>query len=187
IGIGKNPPTAVLSAGSRGLDVVELPFLLNYISAFYPTVPGVIQDGAFGPTTKNAVIEFQKTFGLTADGVVGPATWNKLYAVYNAIQTNVPKPPIQPPAATPPYQGAPLRLGSTGAAVRTMQSYLNGINAVSQGGPALTVDGIFGPQTQEAVRNFQRRSALAVDGIIGPLTWDRIVERFRTASGSGRG
>jgi peptidoglycan hydrolase-like protein with peptidoglycan-binding domain len=35
-------------------------------------------DGKFGPHTKNAVIEFQKFHSLTADGVVGPKTWQAL-------------------------------------------------------------------------------------------------------------
>lgn len=36
-------------------------------------------DGYYGNNTKNAVISFQKANGLTADGEVGPATWNKLF------------------------------------------------------------------------------------------------------------
>jgi peptidoglycan hydrolase-like protein with peptidoglycan-binding domain len=35
----------------------------------------------------------------------------------------------------------------------------------------LAVDGIFGPLTEAAVKEFQQGSGLAVDGIVGPLTW----------------
>ena len=184
--IGQNPPTVTLSQGSRGENVLQLQFLLNYISTFYPSVPTVIQDSVFGAGTSNSVREFQKTFGLTPDGTVGPATWNKLYAVYKGIQGNVPRPPAvpQPPAAPPPFPGTLLRLGSRGENVRLMQGYLNVINAVyPMFSPKLIADGIFGPLTDAAVRAFQRRFSLVPDGIIGPLTWNKIVEMFLLASG----
>ena len=189
ISIGQNPPNVTLSQGSRGANVLELQFLLNYISTFYPSVPTVIQDSVFGADTANAVREFQKTFGLTSDGVVGPATWNKLYAVYKGIQGNVPRPPVvTPPVVTPPtappFPGTLLRLGSRGENVRLMQSYLNAINAVyPMFSPKLVADGIFGPLTDAAVRAFQRRFSLTPDGIIGPITWNKIVEMFLLASG----
>ena len=36
-------------------------------------------DGDFGPNTKNAVVSFQASYGLTKDGIIGPKTWAKLY------------------------------------------------------------------------------------------------------------
>jgi peptidoglycan hydrolase-like protein with peptidoglycan-binding domain len=38
-------------------------------------------DGKYGTQTRNAVIKFQKTHGLEADGIVGPATWPVLLGV----------------------------------------------------------------------------------------------------------
>ena len=40
---------------------------------------GVEAIGTFGPKTEAAVIAFQKANGLTADGIVGDGTWNKLF------------------------------------------------------------------------------------------------------------
>lgn len=53
-----------------------------------------------------------------------------------------------------------LRKGSRGSEVATLQRMLN-----------LIADGIFGPLTDEAVREFQKSHSLVVDGIVGPKTW----------------
>lgn len=55
---------ATVKQGSTGGDVKYLQKKL-----------GITADGAFGPATKKAVINFQESKGLTADGIVGPQTW----------------------------------------------------------------------------------------------------------------
>lgn len=94
LGIGTVPPSSVLRQGSRGQDVITLQYLLDVISEFYPDVPAPIQDGIFGSGTLQAVTAFQRTAGLSPDGIVGPLTWNALYKAYQGINQNVrpPKP-----------------------------------------------------------------------------------------------
>lgn len=92
LGIGTVPPSSVLRQGSRGADVITLQYLLDVISEFYPGIPEVSQDGIFGEKTRQAVIAFQQTKGLTADGIVGAATWRALYDAYRGIEDNVPQP-----------------------------------------------------------------------------------------------
>ena len=72
--------------------------------------------------------------------------------------------------------GPTLRRGSRGSAVRTLQKLL------SIAGANLSVDGIFGPATQRAVRNFQSSEGLQVDGIVGPKT-KAALTRGRAAQG----
>jgi len=66
--------------------------------------------------------------------------------------------------------------GSTGEAVRAVQSQIH-----SRSG-WLTVDGIFGPQTDGVVRSFQSFCELSVDGIVGPFTWNALVLAYLRAS-----
>ncbi|MCL2593399.1 MAG: N-acetylmuramoyl-L-alanine amidase [Defluviitaleaceae bacterium] len=72
-------------------------------------------------------------------------------------------------AGLPSYPGTLLRVGSRGDSVAQVQACLN--RAIGAG---LSVDGIFGPRTFEAVTNFQRRFGLVTDGIVGPITWGRL-------------
>ena len=66
---------------------------------------------------------------------------------------------------------AVLSVGSRGPEVGTLQRELNRQLFPS---PKLTVDSIFGPLTQKAVKAFQTREGLTPDGIVGPQTWVKI-------------
>ncbi|MHB1153683.1 MAG: peptidoglycan-binding protein [Eubacteriales bacterium] len=72
------------------------------------------------------------------------------------------------------FGGTPLRVGSVGADVRTIQTQLN---AISNNFPAinkLRVDGIFGPVTEASVRTFQEIFNLPVSGVVDMATWYKI-------------
>jgi peptidoglycan hydrolase-like protein with peptidoglycan-binding domain len=172
-------PGAPLRMGSRGENVVLLQTFLSAIAGYYPSIPKPAVDGVFGGVTQSAVIAFQRLFALAADGIVGPATWNKITEVYSSDSAGQ-----APPAPGAPYPGAPLRVGSQGANVRILQQYINAIADAYPSIPKVTVDGVFGSGTQAAVLAFQRLFALTPDGIAGPRTWDGLVYQYgRAASG----
>jgi hypothetical protein len=78
----------------------------------------------------------------------------------------------RPPATTPkpkPTGRATIRRGSKGQLVRDLQTRLR--TRYPLYARNVVTDGDFGPKTEAAVREFQRRSRLAVDGIVGPRTW----------------
>jgi peptidoglycan hydrolase-like protein with peptidoglycan-binding domain len=71
-----------------------------------------------------------------------------------------------------PGTAEPLhRLGSRGDAVVRLQRRLN---HQYPAGPNLAEDGEYGPHTEAAVREFQRRAGLLVDGIGGPATLEAL-------------
>ncbi|MGI6485376.1 MAG: peptidoglycan-binding protein [Thermoanaerobacterales bacterium] len=62
-----------------------------------------------------------------------------------------------------------LRRGMRGEDVRLLQSKLESLGYMV--GP---VDGIFGPKTERAVRQFQRDNNIKIDGVVGPQTYDML-------------
>lgn len=108
----------------------------------------LVVDGVFGGGTQSAVRKFQKDNSLAEDGIVGRNTWRTLL-----MQDSLPL----------------LRYGSRGVYVRYLQQKL-----VAKLYPAGTADGIFGANTETAVRQFQQENGLVADGIVGPLTWAKL-------------
>lgn len=148
-------------------------------------------DGSFGAATSDAVKAFQRVNGLTADGVAGGGTLNKLFSsdAKSARATATPKPTPKPtptprPSPTPipdniyvivtPAPGnqyATLRRGMYGTPVLQMQKALR-----EQGYFTGKVDSYFGQDTENAVRQFQRYHGLTIDGVAGPATLRTLLE-----------
>jgi len=107
--------------------------------------PGPI-NGVFGDATEAAVKAFQEEREIAVDGIVGKITWLN---IDEADQSE----PV-------------LRIGSTGLPVRRAQKRMS-LVGFDVGG----VDGRYGPKTEAAVKDLQKRSEVTVDGVVGPQTW----------------
>jgi 5-hydroxyisourate hydrolase-like protein (transthyretin family) len=81
------------------------------------------------------------------------------------------------------WPGADLDIGSSGQKVRQLQEQLNLIGDYYTAIPALTVDGIYGESTAEAVRQFQRINNMPQTGVVDFPTWYRISDRYVRLSG----
>ncbi len=110
--------------------------------------PGADARAVFGEGTCNAVSEFQRAKGLDADGIVGPITWRALYEAGYRLGDRI------------LFMRRPMMRGED---VAELQSRLN-----SLGFDTGKVDGIFGPDTERAVVDFQHNRHLAEDGKMGP-------------------
>lgn len=73
------------------------------------------------------------------------------------------------------YPGTPLRIGSTGLDVQTIQTWLGRIRRNYPAIPVITdASGIFGDSTRAAVRKFQSIFGLSADGVVGKSTWFKL-------------
>ncbi len=179
-GIVSSYPGTALRVGSTGLDVQTIQTYLNRIRRNYPAIPAITDNaGVFGDSTRAAVTTFQKIFNLTADGIVGKATWYKISRIYTAVarlaeldsEGNTLGIGTVPPSAV-------LRQGSTGQDVITLQYLLNVIGEYYPGIPVIAQDGIFGSGTRQAVIAFQNEMRLSPDGIVGTRTWNALYDTY---------
>ena len=166
-----------LSEGDFGNEVRELQYLLSIIGSYEQEIPIISIDGIFGTQTKNAVEAFQRMYGLSITGEVNEGVWEVLYSVVNGIRLSQPGGYFD--GATLPYPGYILRLGSQGEEVRALQMYLNYISDTYTQIPKVSVDGIYGQETERAVREYQRIFGLPILGIVPSRTWDSITSLYR--------
>ena len=163
-----------LTVGSTGTAVRQVQYWLDTVRGYISGLPFLRVDGVYGAETAQAVRVFQTWAGLTADGVVGQTTWNRLYRAFASV---VQDENTELGYATQ-YPGTPLRTGSTGRAVRSVQFWLSVISDRYPSIGAVTVDGVFGSATAASVRAFQNYFGLTVDGVVGPATWNKLRELF---------
>ena len=123
-------------------------------------------DGIAGSTTYNAVISFQNKNGLTADGQVGPATWDILFDTVSGGNSYSRILKVT----------SPLMYGED---IRAVQSKLNSLGYV-----AGTADGYYGNMTRDAIIKFQTAKGLDSDGEVGPNTWNAL---FNTSTSGESG
>lgn len=179
-GIASSYPGTPLRIGSRGPNVVVVQVSLNRIAQNYPAIPKIPAiDGTFGSRTEASVRAFQQIFGLTPDGIVGPATWYKIVRLYTAVtslsELRSAGQQFYAINWAPPNS---LQTGDTGDKVRLLQYMLSVLSAFISDIPPLSVDGIYGPATRAAVLAAQRRFRLPETGTVDAITWDEIYDQF---------
>ena len=167
---------SLLKEGMSGDYIKTLQYYLNIVAYFYPQIPNIDVDGYFGPKTREAVIAFQEMFGLVPDGIVGRDTWKALSNAYKTSINSIPE--EYKSEAEIVYPGYVLSEGITNDDVRRLQTFLEKISQAYPSIPSVTVDGVFGEKTKEAVSAIQRMYGIPVSGVAGPVTWGLIINLY---------
>ncbi|MDO8594918.1 MAG: peptidoglycan-binding protein [bacterium] len=150
--------TQDLSEGATGEAVRKLQERLQNYGFFTSYITDY-----FGPITRAAVIRFQVTRGISADGIAGAAT----RAILNAdiLPASAPEPPVS--ALTE------LSEGDLGEAVRLLQTKLSALGYYKA--PVIAV---YDPVTREAVRSFQVAMGISPTGSLDMQTAKKVEEEF---------
>lgn len=156
----KLPVTGGISLGKTTANVAAVQARLKTFGYYKSTV-----DGAWGNNTLIAVLGYQSSSGLTADGVVGSGTARKLGLTLSSSA-----------------RSGGISKGKTDANVKAVQTRLKNLGYYKS-----TVDGAWGKRTMCAVMAFQSDHSLSVDGVVGSSTEKAMGITLGSGSGSGGG
>jgi N-acetylmuramoyl-L-alanine amidase len=156
-------PSIFLRTGDSGPEVAEVRDRLHRL--------GLLSDvgvqNNFDDELAHAVKVFQQSRGLTVDGVVGPRTFRRLeearWSVGDRVLTFMPRTMVH------------------GDDVAQLQRRLIELGFIIN-----RVDGIYGHQTERAVRDFQKNVGLSADGICGPDVFRAMHRLSRTVAGGSQ-
>lgn len=130
---------------------------------------GSSSSGGGGSSSNNAgVINYNPNDGSKLSP--GQTVLNKQTGKYITQGTPEGSSSNTPPAGSTASITTTLNSGSSGAAVKALQSFLANNQYTGSDGKPLATDGVYGNQTKAAVMAFQKANGLTVDGIVGPQT-----------------
>nr|WP_281241101.1 peptidoglycan-binding protein [Marinococcus luteus] len=176
-----SPSSDVMKEGVSGSNVQQLQKDLNEAGFHVTDNPTTY----FGPKTEQAVRDFQEQYTLTIDGVAGPKTLAKLAEVLsdssnddssNDDSSNDDSSNDDSSDDSSSNDSGLLKDGVDSPAAQAMKKDLYTLGYLDISNP----NGKFGPQTEAAVKEFQRDHDLYVDGVAGPKTLAKISEVLST-------
>ena len=156
-------PSINLQIGDSGPEVLEVRDRLCRLGL----LTHIEGDPDFDDDLCHALKVFQQSRGLTVDGIVGPQTFRRLeearWSLGDRVLIFMPRSMIH------------------GDDVAQLQRRL-----IELGFTISRVDGIYGPQTERAVREFQKNVGLTNDGICGPAVFRALKRLARTVAGGSQ-
>lgn len=172
-------PGTAMRLGDASPSIRIAQYALNRISQAYPAIPKIIRvNGYYGQETQAAVRTFQQIFDLTPDGILGKATWYTMVRIYTGILQLSELASEGQTLGQLNFDYESFSANSLREQVSLLQYLLSVLSQFYLDIPFVTIDGVFGNQTRNAVIALQRNAGLPETGVVDETTWDVLVERF---------
>lgn len=173
-------PGFPLALGFSGEDVRTIQVQLNRISRNYPAIPKIGEiTKEFGESTQDAVLEFQRIFGLEPTGVVNEATWYQIAYIFISVKNlaELNSEGLTREEVEQQFE-QDVHIGMQGISVRTIQYYLAVIGAYYAAIQPVEITGYFGAQTETSVKSLQQVFGLPQTGIVDRNTWYAMYDAY---------
>jgi len=155
--------------------VRSLQTMLRVISEDDPSLPTVVPDGIYGPSTMQAISTFQRKYGLPVTGIVNQQTWEKTVNIYEPALVRIGK---AQPIEIILEPGQVFRRGDSSPYIYLLQAMLT---QLSNDYPAIIPpgnSGVIDTDTATALQGFQRLAGLNETGEFDRITWKHLVHHF---------
>lgn len=153
----------------------EIQTYLRDIAHADTNIPLLTPDGIYGRETADAVLAFQKAYGLEPTGAVDEATWYEIQKQHrNAHEYLSAQPGIQ----VFPFSEYIITVGTSGIAVAMLQLMMNGLAGLYENLPGQNITGTFDRNNKRAVEMFQIIFGTSPTGEVDAVTWNLITEVF---------
>lgn len=156
--------------------VQSLQHMLNHLARTYPNLLRLAETGTFDEPTLEAVMIFQRDFGLPVTGIVDQATWDAITAAYfqNLLQFGPPAPLYAFPDGT-----SSVNAGEEAAELLIAQAMLTALQDIVANFEAMTLNSINAEGTHQNLRHLQSLAHMPVDGTLDRATWSVLAHLYR--------
>ena len=155
--------------------VRSLQTMLRVLSKNDPSLPAVVPDGVYGPTTMQAISAFQRKYGLAVTGVTNQETWEQIFDAYEIALIDVGKAESIEILLDP---GQILRKGDSNPYIYLAQAMLIQLSNSTPLIDPPSTSGILDNTTESAIAAFQKLSAIESTGELNRLTWKHLAKQF---------
>ncbi len=155
--------------------VRSLQTMLRVIAEYDPTLPTVVPDGIYGPSTMTAVSSFQRKAEIPITGITDLDTWERIVADYEISYIQIGK---AEPIEIILDPGEVFRLGDSSPYIYLLQSMLTQLSLDHPSIFQPEHSGVIDESTVQALQGFQALAGLPVTGDLDKITWKHLVKQF---------
>ena len=155
--------------------VRSLQTMLRVLAEDDNTLPTVVPDGIYGPSTMQAIATFQRKTGLPSTGITNQETWEAVVQAYEPARIRVDQ---AAPIEIVMDPGQIFRRGDSSPYIYLLQSILIQLANDHQSISAPMHNGVLDDLTAQALVDYQILAALPQTGELDKVTWYHIVKHY---------
>lgn len=155
--------------------VRSLQTMLRVIAEDDSSLPAVVPDGIYGPTTMQAVNTFQRKYGLPTTGIADQQTWDEIVNIYELALVRVDK---AQPIEIILEPGQVFRRGDSSPYIYLLQAMLTQLSNDHPSIESPGHSGVLDDMTSLSLTGFQKLAGLEQTGEFDRITWKHLVLQF---------